>query len=153
MTFKEILAEILSARILEREANTPQNETPGFYTAYRAWASSNAKDNPDAKWDNHDPRTIILENHFLHDIDDDNAQDFFNAAQANGITEIIITDTSTALMRTLHALVGAGAELAGLTTAAERPQFYEPRPQPKQGIKLTIPQSQPQTQPQKTRSK
>ena len=151
MTFKEILAEILSARILEREANTPKNETPGFYTAYRAWASSNAKDNPDAKWDNRDPRTIILGDHFLHDITPENAQDFFNAAQANGITTIFITDTSTALMRTIHALVDAGAELAGTGAATERPKFYEPRPQPQQAIILIIPQ--PQTQPQKTRSK
>jgi len=139
MTFKEILAETISARILEREANVPREETNGFLKAYRAWADGNAKDNPEARWQNYDTRTIILEKHFFEYITEDEAPDFLSAAKANGVNTIIITDTSTALMRTIHALCNAGAELAGLTTATRKQEFFEPRPQPEQAIKLTIP--------------
>jgi len=143
MTFKEILAETISAKILEREAtqviNTFAKETNGFIKAYRAWADGNAKDNPEARWANYDTKTIILEKHFFEYITEEEAPDFLSAAKANGVTTIIITDTSTALMRTIHALCNAGAELAGLTTATKKQQFFEPRPQPEQAIKLTIP--------------
>jgi len=138
MTFKEILAETISARILERETTVSAKDyTQGFCNAYRAWADSNAKDNPEATWQNYDTKKIILDN-FGHTTTPENAQEFLDAAKANGITTIILTDNSTALMQTIHALCKAGAELAGLTTENTR-SFYGEERKPVQGIKLTIP--------------
>ena len=138
MTFKEILAETISARILERETTiSAKDYTQGFCNAYRAWADSNARDNPEATWQNYDTHKIILDN-FGHTTTPENAQDFFNAARDNGIKTIILTDNSTALMQTIHALCNAGAELAGLTTETIR-SFYGEERKTIQAIKLTIP--------------
>ena len=144
MTFKEILAEIISARILEREPNVKSNDyTEGFCKAYKAWEASNAKDNPEARWQNYDTKTIILGD-ILNGglITPEIAKDFFTAAKENGIETIIVTDRSTALMETIHALADAGAEIAGLTTTRPRKEFYnENTPKPVQAIAMIIPKA------------
>ena len=147
MTFKEILAETISARILEREPNTPKNETAGFYTAYRAWNESNATHSPDAKWQNYNADTVILDSYLNSGFEPKQATDFLTTLRDNGVTYIFITDTSTALMQTIHALCNAGAELAGTAEVKRKRQYGEVEPRQKQAIVLTVPTAEAQGTP------
>lgn len=142
MTFKELLTELFTAHEERREPNTPsETQNAGFWKAYRAWANS-TEDNPEEhKWQNSDPHTIICGGLLDYDTPTkpEEAQDFLSAAKANGITTIILTDNSTALMDSIHALTNAGARITGTTTATQKPNFYSKTAETAKAIKLTIP--------------
>ena len=141
MTFKEILAELFTAHEERREPNVPQEaQNAGFWKAYRAWANS-TEDNPTHKWQNSERDTIICGGLLDYDTPTkpEEAQDFLDAATANGITTIILTDKSTALMDSIHALTNAGARITGTTTATQTLNFYSKTAETAKAIKLTIP--------------
>ena len=140
MTFKEILAELFTAHEERREPNVPQEaQNAGFWKAYRAWANS-TEDNPTHKWQNSERDTIICGGLLDYDTPTkpEEAQDFLDAATANGITTIILTDNSTALMDSIHALTNAGARITGTTTATQTTNFYCKTTETAKAIKLTI---------------
>lgn len=64
------------------------------------------------------------------------AMDFVAALREAGVEEFAVTDTSTSLLEGIHALVDAGAELAG--TIMVKHQLEYDRAEERQGLRFRI---------------
>ena len=96
----------------EKLRDTEKNPTRGQVYAYRSWEQST------------EYRTSMFEVRELpwgSQIKGGVMKEFVAALTAANIDEIIVTDQSTALMESVHALVGEGAYLEGIGTVARDP--------------------------------
>lgn len=116
---KEIRQEILDTlnrdtakEYFEKLRDTEKNPTRGQVYAYRSWEQST------------EDRADMFEVRALpwgSQIKDGVMKEFVAALTAADIDEIIVTDQSTALMESVHALVAEGAYLEGVGTVTRDP--------------------------------
>lgn len=96
----------------EKLRDTEKNPTRGQVYAYRSWEQST------------EDRADMFEVRALpwgSQIKDGVMKEFVAALTAADIDEIIVTDQSTALMESVHALVAEGAYLEGVGTVTRDP--------------------------------
>ena len=104
----------------------PKEVPSGAWYAYRAWRNSR------------DQQTTLFE---ATEIPwgrkaEQDAVDFVAALREAGVTEIAVTDSSSALMEGIHALVNAGAELVGTVIVKRQLEFD--RTEERQGLRFKI---------------
>ena len=100
----------------------------GAWYAYRAW-----QDSLEYKTDMFEAADVPWGRNAKQE-----AVDFVAALREAGITEIAVTESNSALMESVHALVEAGAELAG-TVVVKRQNKYDDYIEERQGLRFKIP--------------
>lgn len=108
--------EYFNSLIVKYSEKKQAPESYGMNRAIRAYLESN---------DENLSELMVSDMPFLQDMDD-----FMGTIEAAGITEFLLCDTSTALMETLHYLMGHGWQVAG--THEYAPNAYSKR----QGLRM-----------------
>ena len=108
--------EYFNGLIVKYSEKEQAPESYGASRAIRAYLESN---------DENLSELMVSDMPFLQDMDD-----FMGTIEAAGITEFLLCDTSTALMETLHYLMGHGWQVAG--TYEYAPSRYSKR----QGLRM-----------------
>lgn len=99
--------EYFNSLIVKYSEKKQAPESYGMNRAIRAYLESN---------DENLSGLMVSDMPFLQDMDD-----FMGTIEAAGITEFLLCDTSTALMETLHYLMGHGWQVTGTHEYAPNP--------------------------------
>ena len=122
---KKIL-ETDETAIYFQELKKTDNVTWGQGRAYRAWEDSLEND------------TSVFEVHELpwgNNVDEE-MRDFVDTLRAAGVDHFAVTDQSTALMTSLHALIAAGGTIEGPCTVTRHRPYWDEETRP--GLEIRI---------------
>ena len=92
-----------------------EHPTWGQHCAYRAWRES---------LENNTSSFEVRELPWGNDVEVD-MKSFVETLREAGVDHFIVTDESTALMKSLHALVAAGGALEGTATVTRKPPYWD----------------------------